>query len=291
MAFATQMDDPFGNAPRALYLHTSPEFAMKKLVVAGMTRLFQVAKVYRNAEHSPTHHPEFTMVEWYRVGADLTALMTETEILIKAMAQTCGIEAMTRAGSHSAIFAPWQRLSVADAFRLHAGIDILGTAPDPYAPDRALLAAQAQRIGVTVSASDRWDDIFFKIMMDRIEPRLGHDRPTFLHSYPVSMAALARPNAKDPRVADRVELYACGVELANGFDELTDADEQRRRFEADMDLRQQLYGNRLPIDQGFLAALAHGMPQTSGIALGLDRVIMLMAGAERLEDVLWAPVI
>jgi lysyl-tRNA synthetase class 2 len=289
--FATRLDDPFGGPSQPLYLHTSPEFAMKKLVVAGMDRIFQIAKVYRNAERSPTHHPEFTMVEWYRTGAGIAQLMDETESLITAMAQAVGVTAMTRGQTTSDLSTPWERLSVADAFQRYAGIDILATAPDPLSPDRDLLAAQSRRIGVSVSPTDRWDDIFFKIMMDRIEGRLGHGRPTFLHSYPISMAALARPNAHDPRVADRFELYACGVELANAFDELTDAVEQRRRFEADMDLREEIYGDRLPIDEGFLAALAHGMPQTAGIALGLDRVIMLLAGAQKLEDVLWAPVL
>ena len=290
MPFATMLDDGQGAPSRALYLHTSPEFAMKKLVAAGAGRIWQLARVFRNAERSDTHHPEFTMLEWYRVGASLDSVMDETCSLVQALFTATGGTRFHRQGRDCDAFGPWKRLSVAQAFQRYAGIDILSTAPDPWAPDRDLLATEARRIGVAVSASDLWEDIFFKIMMDRIEPHLGWDQPTFLHSYPVSMAALARPSPVDPRVALRFELYVLGVELANAFDELTDSAEQRRRFQADMDLRERLYGNRLPVDEDFLAALDLGMPQTTGIALGFDRLIMVMTGVQRIDDVLWAPV-
>lgn len=289
-AFTTAFVDPFGGPDQELALHTSPEFAMKKLLVAGVPRLYQLARVFRNSERSPTHHPEFTMLEWYRAGARLTDLMEDTEALVRASATAAGVAGLRRDGITCDPFAPWRRLSVAEAFFQYAGIDILATAPAPHAPDRALLAAEASRIGISVSLNDRWDDIFFKIMLDRIEPHLGHGVPVFLHSYPVSMAALSRPSPDDPRTAERFEAYALGVELANAFGELTDAAEQRRRFEADMALKQALYGERHPVDEDFLAALDFGMPESAGIALGFDRLVMLLTGAGAIDDVLWAPV-
>lgn len=289
-SFATTLEEPFGQAARSLHLHTSPEFAMKKLLVAGVPRLYQLARVFRNGERSDTHHPEFTMLEWYRAGADYTQLMDDTEALVRAAAAAAGVATLRRGALEADPFAPWRRLSVAEAFHDHAGIDLLATAPDPLAPDAARLAAEAARIGLSVSPSDRWDDLFFKIMLDRIEPHLGVGRPVILHSYPLSMAALARPSPTDPRVAERFEAYACGVELANAFGELTDAAEQRRRFQADMDLKEALYGERLPVDEDFLAALDHGMPESAGIALGFDRLVMLLTNSARIDEVLWAPV-
>jgi lysyl-tRNA synthetase class 2 len=289
-AFSTALADPFGGPDQPLHLHTSPEFAMKKLLVAGVPRLYQLARVFRNAERSATHHPEFTMLEWYRAGASLIDLMDDTEALVRDCARAAGVERMRRQRAECDPFAPWLRLSVAEAFSEYAGIDILATAPDPTSPNRSALEAEAVRIGISVSPSDSWEDIFFKVMLDRIEPHLGFDRPVILHSYPVSMAALSRPSPDDPRVAERFEAYAMGVELCNAFGELTDAAEQRRRFAADMDLKEKLYGERYPVDEDFLAALDFGLPDSAGIALGFDRLVMLLAGAERIDDVLWAPV-
>ncbi len=289
-AFRTAFADPWGGAEQALYLHTSPEFAMKKLLAAGMERIWQMARVFRNGERSPTHHPEFTMLEWYRTGAGLEQMMDDVEALVRAAAAAAGVAELRRADTSCDPFRPWRRLSVAEAFAEYADIDVLATAPDPWAPDAGRLKAEARRIGISVSPADRWDDVFFKILLDRIEPHLGHGVPVFLHSYPVSMAALAHPAPGDPRVAERFEAYACGVELANAFGELTDPAEQRRRFEADMDLKQALYGERYPLDEDFLAALAAGMPDSAGIALGFDRLVMLLTAAETIDEVLWAPV-
>ena len=285
MAFETQFNDPYGNGSTKYHLHTSPEFAMKKLLVAGMPKLWQMPHVFRNNEQSATHHPEFTMLEWYRTGISLNDGMDETCELVRSIATALGQSTLRRGDHICDPFAPWQHLSVADAFDHYAGIDILSTVNN-----RDGLGILAQNIGLSVSPTDLWEDIFFKIMMDRIEPHLGMTVPTFLHSYPVSMAALARPSPTDPRVAERFELYACGVELANAFDELTDPAEQRRRFLADMDLRQNLYGHRYPIDEDFLAALEQGLPPAVGIALGFDRLIMVLTGAETIEQVLWVPV-
>ncbi|MGE5546251.1 MAG: EF-P lysine aminoacylase EpmA [Solirubrobacterales bacterium] len=289
-AFRTHFDDPWGGPGTPLTLHTSPEFTMKKLLVAGMERIYQVARVFRNAERSDTHHPEFTMLEWYRAGAGIEHLMDDTEALVRDCATAAGATHLVHGGRIADPFRPWRRLSVAEAFFDYCDMDVLATAPDPWRPDERLIKREAARLGISVSESDRWDDVFFKIMMDRIEPHLGFGVPTILHSYPVSMAALARPSPADPRVAERFEAYGCGVELANAFGELTDPAEQRRRFEADMDLKEALYGERYPVDEDFLNALQAGMPDSAGIALGLDRLVMLLTQAERIDDVLWAPV-
>jgi lysyl-tRNA synthetase class 2 len=288
VAFATDLVAP-GGARRRLYLHTSPEFAMKKLLVAGLPRIFQLARVFRNAERASTHHPEFTMLEWYRAGQDYNALMSDCEALLRAVAAQ-GVDRLLWRGHDCDPAAPCERLTVAEAFRRHTGIDILATAPDPRAPSLDLLAKAASGIGIAARPGDGWDDLFFRIFLERIEPKLGQGRATILYDYPISMAALSRAKPGDPRVAERMELYVCGLELANGFGELTDAAEQRRRFEADMAFKQQRYGERYPIDEDFLAALAHGMPESAGIALGFDRLMMLATGADAIEDVLWAPV-
>lgn len=288
--FETRLTDPYGGPDQPLCLHTSPEFAMKKLLAGGMERIWQMARVFRNAERSKTHAPEFTMLEWYRAGAGLEALMLDCEGLVRTCAEAVGVEALTRNGRSCDPFLSWRRLSVAEAFTTYAGIDLLATAPDPLAPDRDRIAAEATRIGVSVSPSDQWDDIVFRVMFDRIEPHLGFDWPVILHSWPLAMAALARPDPEDGRVAQRFEIYALGVELANAFGELTDPVEQRRRFAADQALARSLYGAAPPQDEDFLAALEFGLPDSAGIALGFDRLVMLLTGADRLDQVLWAPV-
>ena len=281
-AFATELKDPHGGAPTSLYLQTSPEFAMKKLLVAGVSRLYQFAHAFRNGERSSRHHPEFIMLEWYRAGASLDDIRQDCVALVRAAATVAQRPVFTANNMTCDPFQDWENLSVPEAFQRYAHIDLLATEN---------LAPEAQRLGVRVAEGDTWEDLFFRIMGEKIEPFLGKDRPTFLCDYPVSMAALAKPKASDPRLAERFELYICGLELANAFDELTDVAEQERRFKADMDLKEKLYGERYPIDPDFLAALHHGMPDSAGIALGFDRLVMLCAGAERLEDVMWLPVV
>ncbi|HJU17704.1 MAG TPA: amino acid--tRNA ligase-related protein, partial [Stellaceae bacterium] len=185
---------------------------------------------------------------------------------------------------------PWQWLSVAEAFSGFCGIDLLATAPDPLQPRLDLLAAAAAAIGIAPHPGDDWETLYFRIFLEHIEPRLGVGAPTILYDYPLSMAALARRSPEDPRVAERFEVYVCGLELANAFGELTDPQEQRRRFAADRAKRQALYGESYPIDEDFLDALAHGLPPSAGIALGFDRLVMLATGAEDITEVLWAPV-
>ena len=264
---------------------------MKKLLVAGMERIVQIARVFRNEERSATHHPEFTMLEWYRAHETTEAVAADCESLLRATLAAAGADSFAWRGRRADMTQGIERLSVAEAFRRHAGIDILATAPDPRAPSLDLLEAAAQAIAIAPRPGDSWEDLFFRVFLERIEPKLGIGRPTILAFYPISMAALARADPADPRLADRFELYVCGLELANAFGELTDVAEQRRRFAADNELRARRYGARAPVDEDFLAALAHGLPPASGIALGLDRLVMLATGAEHIEDVLWTPVV
>ncbi len=267
------------------YLHTSPEFAMKKLLAAGERRIFSFAHVWRNRERGARHSPEFTMLEWYRVGEPYEVLMADTMAFLRLAAG--GATLRHRDMVCDPAQEP-QRLSVAEAFRLYAGIDLLATL-DGAMSDRNALAAQAQAAGLRVAGDDVWSDIFSRVLSDKVEPHLGQGRITILDRYPAAEAALARACADDPREAERFEVYACGVELANGFGELTNPAEQRRRFEAEMNEKERVYGERYPLDEDFLAALAL-MPEASGIALGFDRLVMLATGAPNIDDVIWAPV-
>ncbi len=282
-AFATQFQ-PLGAAPTALYLHSSPEFDCKKLLAAGEERIFSLAHVFRNGERSKWHHPEFTMLEWYRAHASYRTLIDDCAAVLKIAAEAAGTTELRFGDSRlDPMLAP-EIVCVAEAFETYAGIDLLAVLDD-----RDALAAQAEKIGLRVSADDHWSDLFSKILSDRVERRLGHGRATVLIDYPASEAALARRKPEDPRLAEQFELYGCGVELANAFGELTDPVEQRRRFEADMAERRRLYGVSYPIDEDFLAALSF-MPPASGIALGFDRLVMLATAAENIEQILWAPV-
>lgn len=289
IAFATELMEP-GAGSRPRYLHTSPEFAMKKLLVAGLPRIFQLAHCFRNGERGRTHHPEFTMLEWYRAGAGYRDLMADCEGLLRACLAASGRSRFTWQGRSADPAQPWQYLSVAEAFDRYCRIDLLATAPDPLTPTLDLLATAARPLGITPHEGDEWEDLFFRIFLEHIEPQLGINAPTILYDYPVSMAALARVKPEDARLAERFELYVCGLELANAFGELTDATAQRGRFLADQAKKQARYDAKYPIDEDFLAALAHGMPESAGIALGMDRLVILASGAEHIEDVLWAPV-
>ena len=214
--------------------------------------------------------------------------------LLRAATTAAGTERYRWRDRTSDPFADWQVISVADAFAHYADVDLLATTPDPARPDMGLLSGQARRIGIDPHDGDRWDDLFFRIFLDRIEPHLGHPAPTVLIDYPASMAALSRVKPQDPRLCERFEIYVAGLELANAFGELTDAAEQRKRFEADQALKRTLYGRAYPIDEDFLAALdpdrGGGLPECAGIALGFDRLVMLASGADTIEQVLWAPV-
>jgi len=275
--FRTVRENPDG-PDTPLFLHTSPEFAMKRIVAATGLPIFQLARVWRNGEASALHAPEFTMLEWYRPHADMAALMDETEALVRALLPP----AIVRGDATLAFDQPFERLTLQDAFARFVGADLLGTTGDAPA-----LAAQA---GATLRQDETWEDLFFRLLLERIEPQIGQQRPTFLTHWPAPQAALARRDPADPRAALRFELYAAGIELANAFEELTDPAEQRERFLEDRSRRATLYpgdANRAwPMDEALLAALAD-MPPCSGIALGFDRLVMLATGAPRIGDILW----
>ncbi len=288
-AFATDLITPQGDSVR-LYLRTSPEFTAKKLLAAGETRIVEFARVFRNRERGRAHHPEFTMVEWYRADAPYTQLMTDCASILALAAEAGEMRTFSYGGRICDPFAEPERLTLMEAFARYADMDLGPLLPAPgAAPSPAPFAAAAAERGIRTAPDDTWSDIFSRVLVERIEPHLGAGRPTLLCEYPVSEAALARPKPSDPRFCERFELYACGLELANAFGELTDPVEQRRRFQADMAEKERLYGECYPIDEELIAALAF-MPPTSGCALGFDRLCLLAAGARRIEDVLWAPV-
>jgi lysyl-tRNA synthetase class 2 len=272
---------------RVVYLHTSPEFAMKKLLAAGEERIFSFAPVFRNRERGPLHAPEFTMLEWYRAGADAKALWADCIAFLRIAADVAGRQVWSWRERACDVRGAFDHMSVDQAFMELAGIALHETYTAQRV-DRNGLAERAAARGFAIAADDGWSDIFSKVLTEAIEPRLGRHRPEFLCDYPVHEAALARPLPGAPDHAERFELYVCGVELANGFGELNDPAEQRRRFEDAMALKERTYGERYPIDEEFLVALAH-MPPASGCALGFDRLVMLATGATHIDDVLWTP--
>ena len=263
-----------------LWLHTSPEFAMKRLLVAGAGPIFQFARVWRNGDASALHSAEFTLLEWYQPGASMLALMDQTEAYLRAV-----LPPVVTCRGITTDFSRFERLTMADAFHRYVGADLLATADDAPA-----LAAAA---GVRLREGEEWEDLFFRLLLQKIEPELGRTHPTFLTHWPAAQAALARRDPSDPRVAERFELFICGIEVGNAFVELTDAAEQRARFATDRERRRALYGAGppldWPVDEDFLQALEHGMPPSAGIAFGFDRLAMIAAGVHRIQDVLWLP--
>jgi lysyl-tRNA synthetase class 2 len=274
-AFSTEHVSQSGQR-ETLWLNTSPEFAMKRLLVAGAGPIFQLARVWRNGEQSDLHAPEFTMLEWYRPGASFTGLMDETETFLRAV-----LPPTVTAQGITTDLSSFERLTMQDAFLRYAGADVLATAGD----EKALAAAS----GAKLRRGETWEDLFFRLLLERVEPRLGRDHPTFLTHWPAQQAALALRNPADPRVALRFELFICGLELANAFEELTQAAEQRARFTEDRSRRHAMTGPDWPLDEDFLAALDHGMPAAAGIAMGFDRLAMLASGARSIDQVMWLP--
>ena len=287
-AFATDLVSPAGT-PARRYLRTSPELACKKLLSAGEPRIVEFARVYRNRERGALHAPEFTMLEWYRAQAPYETLMEDCAAIVALAAVAAGARRLVFRGREIDPKAVPEFLTVAEAFTRYAGIDLMACLP-PQGPDRERFAATAAAAGIRLADDDSWGDIFSRVLVERIEPRLGLERATVLFEYPAALSALARPKPSDPRVAERFELYACGVELANGFGELTDPLEQRRRLSAEMAEKERIYGERYPLDEDFLAALAQ-MPPASGVALGLDRLVMLATGAPHIDHVMWTPAV
>ena len=279
--FRTALVLPDGSLCDA-YLHTSPEFAMKKLLAAGEEQLFALTHVFRNRERTALHAPEFTMLEWYRTDVPLERLIEDCAALIALAAHIAGAKTFVFRGRVMSPFEPPELLTVREAFRRYAGVDLYDSLPLHGPPDTERLALEARDSGLRVAADDDWSDIFSRLLSERVEPNLGIGPPTILHEYPASEAALARVSPDDPRIAERFEVYCCGVELANAFHELIDPALQRRRFAADMEAQQRIYGTSHPIDADFLSALAE-MPDASGAALGFDRLMMLATGADSVE--------
>jgi elongation factor P--(R)-beta-lysine ligase len=281
-AFKTDLINSDGGV-ETRYLHTSPEFACKKLLAAGERRIFSLGHVFRNRERTATHTPEFTMLEWYRANEPYRTVIEDTIAIVRLAAAG----KFTWRGKECDPAAECEWLSVSEAFAAHAGVNLLATLDSSGRPDREALARVSP---VAFQSDESWSDLFSRILVEKVEPQLGNSKPTILYEYPACEAALARVCEHDHRVAERFELYACGVELANGFGELTDAEEQRRRFTEEMDIKMRVYAERYPIDEELLHALTL-MPPASGVALGLDRLIMLAAGADRIDQVQWVPVV
>ena len=258
----------------------------KRLLAAGADRFYELGRFFRNAERTDWHNPEFTGLELYQAHADYARVMEITEqVLSTAITAVTGTTRLSIGGRHVDITPPWDRISVRDALWKHAGVSL------PATDDAAALAAEARRVGIETALDDRFDDVFFRILVTKVERELGWNKPVFLHDYPVSMGVMARKKPGDATVAERVEPYLAGIELGNGFSELTDPAEQRARFVADRALvaaRDGVTESSLPLDEGFLEALSH-MPPATGIAIGLDRVLMLALGKSRIDDVLAFP--
>jgi lysyl-tRNA synthetase class 2 len=285
-AMRTELASPTGRDRR--YMRASPEFACKKLLAAGERRIFEFARCFRNRESGPLHHPEFTMLEWYRAHGRYELLMDDCMAVMACAAQTADTRQFAYRDRTASPFAEPERITVVEAFERYAGIDLLTVLP-PEGPDRRRFGTIALDMGINVPKEDSWGDIFSRVLVEKVEPHLGNGRATILDQYPSVMSALARPTEADPRLAERFEIYICGVELANGFGELTDAAEQRRRLAAEMAEKERIYHERYPIDDDFIAAL-RAMPPACGVALGFDRLVMLATGATRIDQVMWAPV-
>jgi elongation factor P--(R)-beta-lysine ligase len=278
-----------GGLKRPGYLIMSPEHAIKKLLAAGIGKVFELSRCFRNQEEvSRAHNPEFTMLEWYHTGADYTAVMTEFEELflkiIKSVQKTVELNKWTYQGNTYDLTPPWPRISVAEAFERYAGIEADALV------DEAALKAYAKEKGFGVNKTDTWEQVFYQIFFNQVEPRLNEGcRPYFLYDYPLAQAALARPKKSDPRFAERFEVFVAGLELGNCFSELIDAREQARRFENDLAERQKQGKSVYPMDQELIEALKSGLPEVAGIAVGVDRLVMLAADVPSIAETLFFP--
>jgi lysyl-tRNA synthetase class 2 len=280
----------FEDAPARRYLHTSPELALKRVLAAGVERCYGMAHVFRDGERSATHLPEFMLLEWYRARATLEDLVTDCEELLRALGERFadGTSLERPDGSVVEVGVPFERRTVAELFSEHAGIDLRVALSRMADGDEGALVEAAKTAGLKLRPGADFEDAFFQVMDTRVEPAIGRERPVVVSRWPRRMAVLARACDDDELFAERFELYAGGLELANAFDELTDPVEQRARFEADNRARLALGKESLPVDELFLEDLAR-MPRASGIALGVDRLLMLVFGAGEIDDVVPLP--
>ena len=289
--FKTTMHDPLSNDSYEFYLHTSPEFAMKKLLATNtveMSKIFQITKAFRNENITKKHLPEFTILEWYRTNSSYIDLMIDCEELIKKIAQKLNIKSVKWENYNCNLFGNWEKLSISDAFKQYAGFNILDAIDDDYNPDVNAIKPFAKKLNINVTENDTWQDVYYKIMLEKIEPNLGINTPTFLYDYPISEAALSKKSEKNKGVAERFELYISNVEIANAFTELTNPEEQLQRFKKELFNKEKIYGYTVPIDYEFIEALKD-MPESSGIAMGIDRLVMLFCNAKDIKDISFVP--
>jgi len=275
------------NEQKTYFLPTSPEFAMKRLLVGGLERIFQICPAFRDEPKSVTHLPEFTILEWYRANCTYEAIMDDTEALFAFIAtELCGKPEIEYQGRKISMKLPWPRLRVKDLFINHAGIDLEKTTTVDS------LRTECENLGLKTHPDDTWDDIYFRIWLNNIESKLPENQAVIVHSYPKSQAALSvvEKLKNGSEWARRFEFYIGGLELGNAFQELTDPIEQRTRFVKDMSLRENTYGEtfpKTPLDEGFLTALEEGLPPSSGIAVGVDRMVMLFSDEPDIEKTVW----
>ena len=288
-AFETQFNDITETNSQKLYLHTSPEFSMKKLLSFGLKNIYQFTHTFRNEVVSPTHYPEFTMLEWYRIGYNYEKLMSDCEKILQATLTNANTDHFEYNNKKCYLNKGIEKLTIAEAFQKFCHFDILATIDDPQNPSKILISKEAKNLNISVSESDTWDDIFEKLMFEFIEPNLGDNAPTILYEYPIHQAALSAPKADNPNIAERFEMYICGVEVANAFTELTDVKIQTERFLHDQKEKEKIYGTTFPIDYEFLDAVSH-LENCTGIALGVDRLVMLATHAKNITDVLWTEI-
>lgn len=276
--------DPNGHEEK-FYLHTSPEFAMKKLLAAGYEKIFQITKCFRDYEEfGGLHNTEFTMIEWYRSPGDFIEIMNDTEELFKFVGKKLEVENLTFKDKKIKISGPWDRLTMKEIWEKYLNVNL-----DDYLSLEALKKLTSE-LGFSVNEDDAYEDLFYKIFLNKIESNLGIDKPVFIYNYPAGMASLSRLCASDSRYAERFELYIGGVELANAFGELTDAEDQNTRLEMDEEHRKTLGKETWPVDPGFIDALKSGIRPAGGIALGVDRMILLFTGARNLDEVIFQSV-
>jgi len=285
-AFETTFDNINNTDKQKLYLHTSPEFSMKKLLSFGLENIYQFTHTFRNEVISPTHYPEFMMLEWYRTGHNYEKLMDDCEQILKASLTAIGKDFFQYKNKKCYIKNGIEKLTIAEAFQKFCNFDILSTIDNPQNPSPIFITPFAKKLNIKVSDCDTWDDIFEKIMFEYIEPNLGLQKPTILYEYPIHQAALSAPKKDNSNLAERFELYVCGVELANAFTELTDAKKQKERFIHDQAEKQKIYGTTFPIDYEFLSSLKT-LKSCTGIAMGIDRLAMLCNHTNDIKDVLW----
>ncbi len=288
--FESELLDAPGDKHRT-FLITSPEYAMKKLLVVGLPKIFQICKCFRNGEdlRSSTHNPEFTMIEWYRIESNYTDLMRDCEEMVCSIYDAVvgdridGKRVLKYQGQEVSVDGPWERISVAQAFEKYAGVN------EDWLQNSEEMKRVAIEKGYSVDDDTTWEQVFHQIFLNEVEPHLGYGKPTILYDYPASMAALSRKKPGDDRYAERFEFYILGKELGNGFSELTDAVEQDDRLRAEWQERKDLGKKMYDVDEDFINALKVGMPEAAGIAVGIDRLIMLFANVSTIQETLWFP--